>query len=214
MVIENGFDEEAFTGNIPNRMGVPEGSVLMLHSGIIYPKDRDPSAFFQAISTLLERGTLTRERLCIRFRAPHHVDELKTLSERHGLADVVDVAPPIPYRQAIAEIMGSDLLLVFQGSNFNTQIPAKVYEYLRSGNPVLALLDKSGDTASQLRQFSDVGIADIDDHEDITRGLVAWDGFRRDGRDQVQLKSNAVKVAVFSRTAQTDRLSKLFSDIR
>lgn len=213
MVIENGFDEEAFEGNIPNRMGVPEGSLLMLHSGIIYPKDRDPSAFFQAVSTLLERGMLSRERLCIRFRAPHHVDELKTLSERHGLADVVDVAPPIPYRQAIAEIMGSDLLLVFQGKNFNTQIPAKVYEYLRSGNPMLALLDKSGDTAVQLRQFSWVGIADIEDSDDIAKALLAWKARSTNGVDHFLIKSDAEKVASFSRAAQTGRLSDLISEL-
>ncbi len=212
-VIENGFDEEAFIGNVPNRMGVPEGSLLMLHSGIIYPKDRDPSAFFQAVSTLLERGTLTKERLCIRFRAPHHAEELERLAEMYGLVDVIDVAPPIPYRQAIAEMMSADLLLVFQGTNFNAQIPAKIYEYLRSGNPVLGLLDKSGDTASQLRQFSGIEIADIEDREDITRVLLEWSALRCSGVNYYRPESEAVRIASFSRVAQTGRLSRLISEI-
>lgn len=209
VVIENGFDEEAFTGNTPNRMGVPENSLLMLHSGIIYPKDRDPSAFLKAIASLIEQGTLTKNNLCIRFRAPHHSDELKTLAARYGLVDVVDVAPPIPYRQAIAEMMGADLLLVFQGTNFNAQIPAKIYEYLRSGRPVLGLLDKSGDTATQLAQFSSVRIANIIDDQDIQLSIQGWRQDCDGSLIRAQLELDQQKVQAFSRLMHARRLADL-----
>jgi len=42
---------------------------------------------------------------------------------------------------ATAVRMAADALLVMQASNCNAQIPAKIYEYLRAGKPILALTD-------------------------------------------------------------------------
>jgi hypothetical protein len=35
--------------------------------------------------------------------------------------------------------------MVFQGTPFNTQIPAKIYEYFRAGKPILGLVDTAGE---------------------------------------------------------------------
>lgn len=174
MVIENGYDEDAFAGNQPHREGAADHQLLLLHSGIIYPRDRDPGPFFAAVAQMLAQGQLSREVLRVRFRAPKHADEVLALAVQHGLEDVVEVVPPIPYRQAIAEIMAADLLLVFQGSHFNTQIPAKIYEYLRSGRPILGLVDPRGDTAAQLQAFQGVMLADISQSASIAGRLLEW----------------------------------------
>ena len=174
VVIENGYDEDAFAHNQPHREGASEHQQLLLHSGIIYPRDRNPEPFFLAVAQMLAQGKFSRECLRIRFRAPKHVEEVLALAAQHGLKDVVEVAPPLPYRQAIAEILAADLLLVFQGSHFNTQIPAKIYEYLRSGRPILGLVDLSGDTAAQLRGFKGVLLADIAHPLAIAERLQEW----------------------------------------
>src|SRR5699024_9966127 len=102
-------------------------------------------------------------------------NEVQAYAVQYGLQDLVEVAPPISYRDAIAEMMGADVLLVFQGSNFNAQIPAKIYEYIRAQRPVLALLDPVGDTAAQLGKFADgVFQADIDNEASIEACLLAW----------------------------------------
>jgi len=44
----------------------------------------------------------------------------------------------------------ADGLLILQAANCNQQIPAKLYEYLRSGRPILGLTDPTGDTAGSL----------------------------------------------------------------
>jgi peptidoglycan/xylan/chitin deacetylase (PgdA/CDA1 family)/glycosyltransferase involved in cell wall biosynthesis len=211
VVIENGFDEEAFIGNVAIRTGVNADQLLMLHSGIIYPKDRNPSAFFQAISVLLAQGVLSRESLRIRFRAPHHGDEVQACAERFGVADVVEIAAPIPYREAIAEMMGADLLLVFQGENFNSQIPAKIYEYLRCEKPLLGLVDKSGDTAAQLGEFMSVRLASINDRTDIVLALKKWLKLRQEVSFQEALRKDAIEVHRYSRIHQAGRLSLLMS---
>jgi peptidoglycan/xylan/chitin deacetylase (PgdA/CDA1 family)/glycosyltransferase involved in cell wall biosynthesis len=210
-VIENGYDEEAFTGVQPNRFGTPPEKLLMLHSGLIYPKDRNPSTFFAAVKALIETGQLDRNRLCIRFRAPHHETEVKEFAAAYGLADVVDVAPPIPYRQAIAEMMGADLLLVFQGSYFNAQIPAKIYEYLRAQRPVFSVLDPDGDTAAQLGKFQGVYFGDISHQNEILKSMMDWLTKTGTKSEQVAYTSNLLIVKRYSRAAQSEHLCKLLS---
>ena len=210
MVIENGYDEDAFTGVKPDRFGTPPETLLMLHSGLIYPQDRNPSTFFAAIQALIDDGTLDRSRLRIRFRAPHHDNEVKAFAKAHGLEDVVDIAPPVPYRQAIAEMMGADLLLVFQGSYFNAQIPAKIYEYVRAMRSVLAVLDPTGDTAVQLQQFCGVFYGDIASQTHIAAALTTFLNATRSGNMAATLTVNLQKVKKYSREEQTKFLAKQF----
>ena len=212
VVIENGYDEDAFTDMQPDRYGTPADTLLLLHSGLIYPNDRNPSTFFEAVKALIDQRQLDRSRLCIRFRAPHHDEEVKVFAQRHGLADLVDIAPAIPYRQAIAEMMGADLLLVFQGSYFNAQIPAKIYEYLRAQRPVLAVLDPQGDTAAQLRQFEGVFYGDIASQKDISQALTEFIGSIPESIAQAML-ANLLKVKKYARIEQTTTLAKQFDQV-
>lgn len=212
-VIENGYDEEAFAQVVPSREGVEEGKLLLLHSGLIYPKDRDPSTFFAAVRMLIDEGHLDPRRLCIRFRAPHHGDEVMACAQRYDLTACVEVGAPIPYHRAIAEMMGADMLLVFQGSNFNTQIPAKIYEYLRSERPILAVVDPAGGTAAQLRRFHAVHIADIHAEDAIRASLLAALGVCASPEQQLALASNRNLVLSYSRSSQAGSLGRLFDRI-
>ncbi|MDZ4313860.1 MAG: glycosyltransferase [Azonexus sp.] len=213
MVIENGYDEDAFVGNAPMRTGVGDEQTFMLHSGIIYPRDRDPSAFFAAIASLIDSGSLERERLKVRFRAPHHDEEVAALAHKYGLDDVVEIAPPIPYRDAIGEMMGADLLLVFQGRHFNSQIPAKIYEYLRTGKPLLGLVDQSGDTATQLRKFDGVALADISDQAEICSVFQSWYSNHEHLASLASKLNNINLVKRYSRASHTERLAALMNKL-
>jgi peptidoglycan/xylan/chitin deacetylase (PgdA/CDA1 family)/glycosyltransferase involved in cell wall biosynthesis len=212
LVIENGYDEEAFEGNAPQRSGVPEGGILMLHSGIIYPQERDPSAFFAAVRAWLDAGGADASKLIIRFRAPYHGDEVAQLAALHGLTANVEIAPPVPYQVAIAEMLGADLLLVFQGSSFNAQVPAKIYEYLRTGNPVLGLVDPAGDTAKKLAEFKRVGLADIQSSAEILSALEQWaDGWRGEGAADASA-FNIIAIRSNSRFSHATRLGLVLAD--
>lgn len=212
-VIENGFDDEAFELVQANREGAEPGRLLLLHSGLIYPKERDPSTFFAAVRRLIDAGALEATRLCIRFRAPHHNDEVRACADQHGLSQCVEVAPPIPYHRAIAEMMAADLLLVFQGSNFNTQIPAKIYEYLRAQRPVLGVLDPTGGTAAQLGRFEAVHLGDIASVDHLQQTL--WQALQQLSSADLSsaLLRNRERVMVYSRKAQTARLQALFNRV-
>jgi hypothetical protein len=145
----------------------------MLHSGIVYPAERDPTQLFVALGRLSKSGILGPSELRIRFRASVHDDILRNLAQAHGAMDFIELCPSIAYRQALEEMMTVDALLVMQASNCNAQIPAKIYEYLRAGKPILGLTDPDGDTAGVLRQSGLNDIARLDSADEISRVLLA-----------------------------------------
>ncbi len=104
-----------------------------------------------------------------------------TLADAHGVADLVSVLPAIPYREALAEMVGVDALLVMQASNCNAQIPAKVYEYLRAGRPIYALTDPAGDTADLMRRAGVPDIAPLDSADAIAASLPSFIARARSG---------------------------------
>lgn len=154
VVLENGYDEESFAA--VEAAGAPcaplnPGTVTLLHSGVVYPHERDPAPLLAALGRLLRDGGLHPGQLKIRFRAPGHDALLQGLADRHGVAQLVEICPPLPYREALHEMLCADALLVMQGAGCNDQIPAKIYEYLRAGRPIVCLSDPAGDTAAVLR---------------------------------------------------------------
>jgi hypothetical protein len=77
----------------------------------------------------------------------------------------------LPYPVALRDAALSDGLLVFQAANCDHQIPAKVYEYLRLGKPILALTSHTGDTAALLQETGGATIVDLADEEAMFRAL-------------------------------------------
>jgi len=169
-LIENGYDEESFAGldaSAAARGPLHPGKLTLLHSGIVYSSERDPRAFFAALGGLLQSGQLDPARLVVRLRATAHDEWLRGLAAEYGIAGIIDLVPPLPYREALEEMLRADGLLIFQAANCNAQIPAKLYEYLRAGRPILGLTDPAGDTAVTLRQAGCRYLARLDDREEI-----------------------------------------------
>ena len=171
-VIENGYDEESFARLESSDSGpLLPGTFTLIHSGIVYPSERDPTQLFQALRSMLDEGRVKPGELRVRLRAPAHEALLANLIDKFRLAEVVELCPPIPYHRALQEMMRADGLLVLQASNCNEQIPAKVYEYLRCRRPIMALTDPAGDTAILLRKAGIHSIARLDSAQEIALEL-------------------------------------------
>jgi glycosyltransferase involved in cell wall biosynthesis len=170
-VVENGYDEGSFAGaEAPlERTRSPGGPVTLLHSGLIYPSERDPTAFFDALAALKHDGVIDGNRLRVVLRASGSVETFSALVRERNIDDVVSFPPSIPYREALTEMAAADGLLVLQASNCNHLIPAKLYECLRARRPVIGLTDPAGDTAAKLGEAGIDTIAPLDDAAAIRR---------------------------------------------
>ena len=178
-VLPNGFDEELFSQVSPSKdksksaTGAKRKYVL-LHSGVVYPSERDPKHFFTALAELKKQTDIDANNLEIRLRATGHDSLYRAQLEELGITDLVKLEPPIPYTQALEEMLCVDGLLLLQADNCNYQIPAKAYEYIRAQKPVLALTPAEGDTGKLLSQIGVARISPLDNKDEIKQALIEY----------------------------------------
>lgn len=209
-VIANGYDEDNFAQAAHGAGKAGQGPLVLVHSGALYPSERDPRCFFQALADLKSRGVIDAARLKVVLRASGHEDYHRRFIEECGVADIIALEPNIPYEAALREMLEADGLLLFQAANCNHQIPAKIYEYLRARRPVLALTDPTGDTARLLLNTGIDTIVPLDDRASIAAGL---EGFLEHIRAGTAPIAQDTEVARHSRYARTAELAALFDTL-
>jgi glycosyltransferase involved in cell wall biosynthesis len=212
-LIANGYDESAFAKASEN--GSPllpraDSQVVLLHSGSLYPNERNPVSFYNAIARLRETSAISPATLQVVLRGTGHVEFHRRLIQDRGIESIVHIEPALPYREALSEMLHADGLVLFQASSCNQQIPAKVYEYLRAGRPILALTDSRGDTGVLLESVRGGSILPLDDEESIVQGLPRFLSEVREGRAPVAAEDVARK---HSRRARAAELAALLDEV-
>lgn len=210
-VVPNGYDEAIFS-KVPNDNTGAEQSrpFTLLHSGVIYPTERDPSQLFGALSHLKTAGDISGKNFRILLRATGHDDLFRKQIDELDIADIVELAPTVPYKKALKEMFEVDALLLLQAESCNYQIPAKAYEYIRVGKPVLALTPREGDTGSLLEGAGVAEIAPLDQQEAIINAIRAFLAKCRAGEFTFPEQE---KLASYSRQYHAATVEKLLGDV-
>jgi glycosyltransferase involved in cell wall biosynthesis len=210
-IIPNGYDDRAFA-DAESTLGLserPGQHFRLVHSGTVYPgDDRGPGPLFAALASLRSLGKLPPAFQLV-LRGTGYDGEIAALAASAGVADLVELAGSLPYREALQEMLRADGLLLLQGAASNPAIPAKLYEYLRAQRPILALVHPEGDTAALLRELHGAVLAPLDNESAIATALVGFfDGCKRNAAPIV-----AREVAQrFSRLAQTADLAAILGE--
>ncbi len=215
-LIANGYDEENFARAEQStqlealKQAKKPGQLTLLHSGVLYPSERDPSQFFQALAEMQQTGKISPDNVKVVLRATGHDALYTPVLSNYSLQDIVYLEPSIPYEAALTEMLTVDGLLIFQGANCNHQIPAKIYEYLRAKRPILAFTDPEGDTAMVLREADLPAIVPLDNKEAIITALTVFLGQLKN--QQAPIASTAA-ISLHSRQARTQLLAQLCDDV-
>jgi len=172
--------------------------IRLLHSGLLYPEDRDPREFFNALAELQYEGNVQKGEITIILRATGNDQFYTGILNELKLSSIVQLLPPLPYQQALEEMLSVDGLLIFQAKNCNHQIPAKVYEYLRAQRPIFSLTYPEGDTANLLWGTGVNHIAKLDDKHDIKSKFLKF---------LDAIKNNKIVVPSMGRVQQYSRAS-------
>ena len=172
VLIPNGYNEEIFLDAESNmEIRIPDSTpsnIVLVHSGVVYPSERDPGPFFQALANLKTEKAISSEGLSVIMRATGHDEYFQPMIDQLDINDIVQLAPGLPYRAALQEMLRADGLLILQAANCNHQIPAKLYEYFRARRPILALTDCEGDTATTMLDAGIDSVAPLDNTHDIS----------------------------------------------
>jgi len=159
--IPNGYDLEDFQKRLDKRTD----HIIMSYIGEFY-FGRSPRVFLKAVSELLEMGLIDRKKIRLRFIGKvSHIDGyyyLDDLAKELHLSDIVEIRDYVPYREAVHNILSSDLLIVISPQNFME--PMKVFEYMASGAYVLAFTPPGAlaDIVNQYAKGFVVGLNDLE----------------------------------------------------
>jgi glycosyltransferase involved in cell wall biosynthesis len=133
VTLPNGFDADDFEALGPVAR---EPGFTIAHVGTLYFR-RSPKAFFEAIARLIRDGKIPARGLRV-VLAGEMADGYMSEAAASGLGEVITATGRVSHQQALAWMLRADLLCLFaQGQP--EQIPAKAFEYLAAGPPVLAI---------------------------------------------------------------------------
>jgi len=140
-VIENGFDHEDFEGHIS-----PLDMFTITYTGEINDLEkRNPEPLFAAVAQLVNSGAIHEGDLRIQFFG-NSCYLVLPLARKYGIESFVVVHPRVPYKEAITKQKESAALLLLSWMDIRARgaYTGKVFEYLASGRPVLAIGPKNG----------------------------------------------------------------------
>ena len=188
--IPNGYDEADFAAlpapsSAPHARVAADGAFRLVHTGSFYGP-RDPATLLDGLARYLQAAPATSAARTgarpLRLRLVGQIGSrfdaaLAQFDARHP--GVVERRAYVPHPEALAEMMAADALLLVVGAGPRDRLgavvagtlPGKVFEYLRSGRPILLLGDPQGDAAALLRQHGRGWVADETQPAQIAEAL-------------------------------------------
>jgi hypothetical protein len=146
-VIENGFVP---FDTIPN---VPNDKFVLLYSGALYGDIRDVSGLFRALGQLKQQGLVNTNNFVLRFRGSGPAEPHQAALQAADVQDLVEFCPAVPFEQSIAEMQSSSANLLIQDTVFQYQIPGKLYDYIQTRQPLLAICPAGSATANRCQSI-------------------------------------------------------------
>ncbi len=136
----------------------------------------DAETLFEALHQLFARRPEARRRIRARLAGPFEA-EYEDRAVALGLKGIVELSGPVAHAEARALQRGADLLMLWTPRGYRNCVPGKVYEYLDSGRPLLALLEPGDELAEMVLRGGGVRLAPGDREglsAEIERRYLAW----------------------------------------
>ncbi len=212
--ITNGFDEDDFL-NIDN-MPSDHKEFVIAYAGKMHKRFQDPEALFAALKDAIEGGAIPRDRVKIRiYMFGSNQPDLALLEKKYGLSGMIEVRRPIGYRECLKELSKSSLLLLVDWGGDDRiargVMPAKVFDYLRTGRAILLLGAKKDSELRKVIESTSAGY--ICSNKDDTKNALV-DAFEKFNKGEGLPSGNCEKIARFSRRSLTGRLANILTGLR
>jgi glycosyltransferase involved in cell wall biosynthesis len=154
--VHNGYDPEIFADFQCRRHGQP--GMIVTHVGTVY-KTASPSYYLDALDGMPEEF---RSRIETRFIGRISESERALLNSRKTL---VRLPGFMPQQQALQQMEETDFLLLTMTNEIS--LPGKLFEYLATGKPILAITPRGSEVERILRNTGGGWCAEPDDRVGI-----------------------------------------------
>jgi hypothetical protein len=113
---------------------------VITYAGGLYA-GRSPQLLFEAVRSLIDSGEVDRKDVQIELLGQCSMaggSRVADLAAANGIADEVRLPGFLSRKETLRRVAASNLLLLL-AEDWPYRIPAKTYEYLRAGRPILAI---------------------------------------------------------------------------
>ncbi|MBL7914066.1 MAG: glycosyltransferase family 4 protein [Bacteroidia bacterium] len=204
-VITNGFD----TTDFPVQQISATKDFVIAHVGTLV-RTRNPLALWEAINSLGNNKDELKQHLRLRLTGKVDISVKKAIAD-HDLEDVTDYVDYLSHDKVVLEQMNATILLLVLNDTPNSKgiLTGKLFEYMASGRPILAIGPVDGDAATILKE-SGAGVCfDFKDVNGIKNYLTEMYTMYMSGT----LNRNNKSVDKWSRLELTRQLSSLLDTI-
>ena len=204
-LVHNGYDES----DVGKTNVALDADFSLVHIGIIN-KDRNPKVLWEALHLLLKEDDDLRKALKIKLVG--NIDATVSSDiEQYKLSSYIETISYLPHKEAIefqqkAQIL---LLLINNTPNAGGILTGKLYEYMASLRPVLAIGPTESDIATLLHETKAGSIIDFKDVEGMKAELLHLFGQYKSGT----LSSSTTGYQQYSRRAQCGIMANLLNEI-
>ncbi len=206
--IPNGFDPADY----PPPSGQRTDRFTITYTGSLYGR-RNPYTVLQALEELQRRGILTVQDIRLRIVGRCGEDVVETL-QQSPLFPAVELIPYVPHRESLQYVVDADLLLLIvdEADDSHAIVPGKVFEYLGSGRPILAIAPH-GSAVERLLEETNAGA--VADRDEISRCAELIERSYRHWRGELPAPFTPDRAAIqrYERRTAAQQLAMLLSEL-
>lgn len=205
-VVTNGFDPVDFVKLKPQRTS----KFIIRHVGMLHPAC-DPVPFLKAFSTWVTERNL-QEKVELRFTGQVHAGLYKILERDSILRSTIVIESPVSHTQLIRLYQEtSAVLLILSGyKDAEGFLPGKLFEYLATGLPVLAVGPIEGDAAKVLEETEAGKMIDSSDLLGI-RNMLAKN--YEEWLNGLTATATPVKTMMYSRIRLAEKMAEILKKL-
>jgi glycosyltransferase involved in cell wall biosynthesis len=206
--ITNGYDADDFA-NVPPVARDPSKFVLT-HAGTIYAGVANE--FFESLELLLRGRPNVKEVLRINLIGANYTASNCQIAHLIRTGTIVNHGFQ-PHARALQYAAASDVLVILAGGDvyLPSHLPAKVFEYMRLGRPILAVT-REGEL-SRLLHASGLGVV-VPPKEPLGLAAAIWHLYARARAKELRLKPNWNVIETFERRVLTASLASALDEAR
>ncbi|MBR1735408.1 MAG: glycosyltransferase family 4 protein [Firmicutes bacterium] len=209
-VIPNGYDEEDFAGlDLSKRKNE---KLTFVYTGALYGR-RKPDTFFQALKELKEENRIDGNKIHIELIGNYHKDKLQAQIDSYSLTNEFEIVGYVPHDECIKHQLDSDVLVLIEGVGRGAEAfyTGKIFEYMNTGRPVLAILPENGAAADLVRE-SGIGIVSHTENVEAIKNNIE-EYYKKWCEDKLDFEPNRKVIEKFERKALTKELADVFDKL-
>lgn len=209
-VIPNGYDTEDFKGMDCENKPCND-RLTMVYTGALYGR-RKPDTFFEALKQLKAEGSIDGSKILVKLIGNYHKDKLQAQIDSYGLTEQFEIVGYVPHDVCIKHQIQADVLVLIEGSGrgANAFYTGKIFEYMNTNRPVLAILPEGA--AAELVKQSKIGIVANTDKVDEIKHIIK-DYYDKWVSGTLDFEPDRNVIEGFERKKLTEKLAEIFDRV-